>query len=437
MNDANNLPHPTRQAVRFRVWGLLGEFDHVVDLPVDNEFAILHGPNGVGKTRFLELIAKVMSGQLPNADSVFDAVEVEYSDGTKIRCRHFEGATLWALDQGSGWREFENSGAEDYVPAVRSLARDGVVRRILPDVFVEPETGDRMSVSEVVERFFDRLDPDLLPVPPVITDFCDSTPSSLIEVNRLRLMEREVEGPRGIRSRERDWVAAPDHYASQLSTFIKEARSNYADSVQKLDRTYPKRLIDAETAPDGVVISELAARVDDLRARLEDTSLVERHDSVEIPAGDLLEWKLIALKLHYEDSLDQLETLSAAADRIGLFLSIVNSKLSRKTMEVDPAKGFYFKSSRGQELLPGQLSSGEQHEVVMTYRLIFEPRDGELVLIDEPEVSLHVGWQRQFLSDLQKIARLTGTRYLVATHSPQIVGTWRDRMVSLGVEEGP
>ncbi|MCB0909950.1 MAG: AAA family ATPase, partial [Nocardioidaceae bacterium] len=58
---------------------------------------------------------------------------------------------------------------------------------------------------------------------------------------------------------------------------------------------------------------------------------------------------------------------------------------------------------------------------------------GQLVLIDEPEISLHVAWQRQFLNDLQRIAQLGEMRFIVATHSPQIVGEWGDRVQLLGV----
>jgi len=39
------------------------------------------------------------------------------------------------------------------------------------------------------------------------------------------------------------------------------------------------------------------------------------------------------------------------------------------------------------------LSSGEQQEVVMLYELLFCVQPGTLVLIDEPELSLHVVWQ--------------------------------------------
>lgn len=43
------------------VKGLLGEFDHTIKLEADWQFAIAYGLNGVGKTRFLELINAVVN----------------------------------------------------------------------------------------------------------------------------------------------------------------------------------------------------------------------------------------------------------------------------------------------------------------------------------------------------------------------------------------
>ena len=70
------------------------------------------------------------------------------------------------------------------------------------------------------------------------------------------------------------------------------------------------------------------------------------------------------------------------------------------------------------------LSSGEQHELVLLYDLLFNVQPGALVLIDEPEISLHVSWQKRFIEDLQRISRLVKFRSVVATHSPQIAGKW-------------
>ncbi len=81
------------------------------------------------------------------------------------------------------------------------------------------------------------------------------------------------------------------------------------------------------------------------------------------------------------------------------------------------------------------LSSGEQHQIVLLFDLIFSGDHGHrLYLIDEPELSLHVSWQEQFASDLELISALNGGSFLLATHSPVIVNENWDAMVSFQLE---
>lgn len=77
------------------------------------------------------------------------------------------------------------------------------------------------------------------------------------------------------------------------------------------------------------------------------------------------------------------------------------------------------------------LSSGEQHEVVLLYNLIFEVPDSSILLVDEPENSLHVAWQQMIISDLMQIAKIKKLQLIVATHSPTIVSYGRDYAVDL------
>jgi predicted ATP-binding protein involved in virulence len=58
-------------------------------------------------------------------------------------------------------------------------------------------------------------------------------------------------------------------------------------------------------------------------------------------------------------------------------------------------------------------------------------KSGGVVLIDEPELSLHVSWQRALLSTL--ISGDKHIQYLVATHSPMIVSEYGDRAVRIGL----
>lgn len=57
----------------------------------------------------------------------------------------------------------------------------------------------------------------------------------------------------------------------------------------------------------------------------------------------------------------------------------------------------------------------------MIYELLFKVKSSSLILIDEPELSLHVAWQKKFISDIQKIQTLKNMTFVIATHSPQII----------------
>ena len=105
-------------------------------------------------------------------------------------------------------------------------------------------------------------------------------------------------------------------------------------------------------------------------------------------------------------------------------------------MSFNKEKGFVFKTpynylSNTDNLSPTDLSSGEQHELVLLYELLFKVKSNSLVLIDEPELSLHVGWQSQFLKDLQDIIKVANLDILMATHSPDIIQDRWDLTVEL------
>ena len=98
---------------------------------------------------------------------------------------------------------------------------------------------------------------------------------------------------------------------------------------------------------------------------------------------------------------------------------------------IDRESGFYFKTDNGKKLALNELSSGEQHEVVLLYELIFKTKPGIVVLIDEPEISLHISWQKEFLDDLLKIIKIQNFQVMIATHSPSIINDRWDLVYNL------
>ncbi|HBR3004903.1 AAA family ATPase [Klebsiella pneumoniae] len=66
----------------------------------------------------------------------------------------------------------------------------------------------------------------------------------------------------------------------------------------------------------------------------------------------------------------------------------------------------------------GALSSGERHILTFLSIVIIAGRGRDILLIDEPEISLNIKWQRTLLSLLQEL--VPETQIIVASHSPII-----------------
>lgn len=67
-----------------------------------------------------------------------------------------------------------------------------------------------------------------------------------------------------------------------------------------------------------------------------------------------------------------------------------------------------------------RLSSGEKQIIVMLAQLIFG-KQRDTFIIDEPELSLHLGWQELFVKSILEASPTT--QFIMATHSPTILGS--------------
>lgn len=113
-------------------------------------------------------------------------------------------------------------------------------------------------------------------------------------------------------------------------------------------------------------------------------------------------------------------------------IASLNRKLKPKSVRLNVDTGYEILTASRQPLALSMLSSGEQHELVLLHELLFDVEEGSLILIDELELSLHVTWQEEFLPDIREIATLSSLDFLVATHSPYIVGEHDALMVKIG-----
>jgi predicted ATP-dependent endonuclease of OLD family len=111
--------------------------------------------------------------------------------------------------------------------------------------------------------------------------------------------------------------------------------------------------------------------------------------------------------------------LSKTDKKINSFVEVVNKYLVNKQYIYDQSSldlDIYDKNRRKIEL--SQLSSGEKQIVSIFSKIILEDKEKIIALFDEPELSLSIEWQKDFLVDLSKSENLN---FLMAvTHSPFI-----------------
>ena len=111
-------------------------------------------------------------------------------------------------------------------------------------------------------------------------------------------------------------------------------------------------------------------------------------------------------------------------------------KFADKEMVMDEKFGIRFKMNNASKtIIPvTALSSGEKHVLLQLFELVFDGKAGDLVMIDEPELSFHPAWLNVYVSVLERIQNFKleegrEMQIVLATHSSMLVGgRWDDTL---------
>ncbi|MCR5420417.1 MAG: AAA family ATPase [Lachnospiraceae bacterium] len=137
----------------------------------------------------------------------------------------------------------------------------------------------------------------------------------------------------------------------------------------------------------------------------------------------------------YLDIYDKtLDPFAKEYDKMKLFVDILNERNRITGKKFKYGKEGIMLTVDDRELPLTCLSSGEKNDFIMFYNLIFNSNDNELILIDEPEISLHIEWQETFLDYLTQICEMNNLQAIVATHSPNIVNGHFELYAEKGLE---
>ena len=102
-------------------------------------------------------------------------------------------------------------------------------------------------------------------------------------------------------------------------------------------------------------------------------------------------------------------------------LTKVQAEITGRFLALNPSVRIFV--ARGDDYVDFKdLSSGEQNRILLAVKILSKAEDRCVILIDEPEISLHLHWQMDFHKSLKKMLHdIKNFHVVVATHSPIIV----------------
>lgn len=402
--------------VSVEVRGLFKKFDHTLRLDGEQRCLVIYGGNGVGKTATLRMLHALFAGSLRVfSEYPFENFLVQLGDGSEVSVAYRAPSALeLSLVQ------------PDAVPIV-SVVSIGVVS-------IAEAQGGRFQLS-----FFDAVGHQVASAaPPAVPDWLarvrQSTNVRLIETDRT--VRRRAAAST---SRSHDPLDPVEWCAADLGRKLEQVATKYAAHAQSLDRTLPSRFVEgAYAVVSRTDLQPLLSAVLEGFNRMQKIGLLRDSDAPvlsSIPA-DIQDHHLRFLSLYATDARQKLVPVNSFAERVELFIEHVHLWLIDKRLTVTPGTGFSIADRETGERVPlAGLSSGEKHFLVMWHELLFCTSAGALVLIDEPEISWHVAWQKRFLEDLLAVANAVGCSVLIASHSPFIPGERIDLTSPLGAKD--
>lgn len=434
---------------RFRIEALHNIW--TIDAVIADNRLVLVGENGTGKSTFANFVYffltrqwhRMLEHQFRSISAVIDSTEISLarnqfvsSEGlTKFLRRRFPSSIVRRIEGAIiGLRpEVLLSNPDEFI---RSLASEiGIPYRLLADIpeymlshFDElgtlpeeiAEVSQTLTATDIGQVLYlptyRRIEQDLRSIFPGVDEEIRSI--------RKRLLPRRRRGESGyvelvefgMQDVENTIMRKVDDIKDNVRTGLSALTGTYLrDVIQGAYRSanLPSILSNLDDATIDAIFSRIPKAIlsEDEQKRLR--GIIETIEEVgRIDEED----KVVA---HFLAKLIELHKTQQEYEReVRDFVGVCNSYLSGKEMVYDDL-GFeiYIRQQHSDERLSMKaLSSGEKQIVSLFSHMYLSGREGYFVIIDEPELSLSVPWQRRFLPDILNTGRCNGL--IAVTHSP-------------------
>lgn len=404
-----------------------------IDLSFYDDVNILIGPNACGKTTILNLLSSILLADLHSILTVnFEQVEIQLKGFDKD------------LDQSILVQITENS-----LEISLGQSKFAFNKNALFSSLATPISGSEEFVSDLVSnKFYNQLTSELTSLVPLVwlpinrrstfrnmAEHRNKRTSSLetVDLHLQELLDELFLYHSDLNSQLSHKYREFEH--NVLSVILFSEEFDKLDFIQESLTSNEKEQLMRVFKESGFFDENIQNRIDNHFTSIENI-LEQLKDDTSVSELKPEELVVIPLISRTKEMAKYAGELDNNRDNIfanlELFEKTANSFLNHKSIKFNDSGKLYIDTSLSSDLNPRCLSSGEKQILILLIEALLQVNAPVVYIADEPELSLHVTWQEKLL---QSLVDLGGEmQIIVATHSPDIVGPFRDKIIDMGRE---
>ena len=184
-------------------------------------------------------------------------------------------------------------------------------------------------------------------------------------------------------------------------------------SFEKL-KIFPKLIY----VPTEINFEEIKKAQTNLKKEYSFINIVDSHEIKDIPSYIATRISKVA---NEEENLTMGQVRKKVFVEINGIFEILELDVKLSEISKDENSMPIFTDSSGKKFGINELSSGEKQLFLRTLAIKMLEPENSIIMIDEPELSLHPKWQQKIVDVYRKIGR--NNQIILATHSPHILGS--------------
>ncbi len=209
----------------------------------------------------------------------------------------------------------------------------------------------------------------------------------------------------------------------QKLTEIGERNGQYSKGLDIAESNRPKFIF----MPTEINFKQLRTRTLDFPSpSLERFVIVDQRAIADVPSFIA---SAINNEVYKNPDLPAKKAIDRVCNEINLLFDILDIDAKIIGLNPEGEKLPIFKNSADKVFDINQLSSGEKQLFVRAIAMKMFNANNSIILIDEPEISMHPGWQQKIVKVYEKIG--TNNQVIIATHSPHVVASVPKESVKL------